>query len=318
MKRAATLLGLLIGLACMAFFIRSLSAHWAAFRSLTLGGATLIGVGCSLACYLITYLCSSRSWQLMLRILGISLGFRRCLQIISISQFGKYIPGNVGQHLGRIVLARTFRIDANQSIASMGLETFLLISAACVCSFAAIESLPMIFRLYGDSIKTNILIAAAFILLVVVVAVAVPWSRARLRLLAHIFLRSISLKTLFLSAQAMILHVVSFGLGGLSLWLAIGVMAGHAEPFSPSLIGIYAVAWLVGFVVPGAPAGLGIREALLVLGLTPLYGGVVAATATALFRLITIMGDGIGFALGLALRRGDGFVGHLRPDTSPK
>ena len=316
MKRAAALLGLLIGLACLAFFIKSLSTHWAAFRSLALGGPVLIGIGCSLACYLLTYSCSSRSWQLMLRVLGVFLSFRHCLQIISISQFGKYIPGNVGQHLGRIVLARTFRVDASQSIASMGLETFLLIAAASVCSLAAIESLPMISRLYGDSIKANILIAAALILLIVVVVVAVPWSRARLRPLIHILLRSISLRTLSVSAQAMILHMISFGLGGLSLWLAIGVMAGHAEPFSPSLIGIYAVAWLVGFVVPGAPAGLGIREALLVLGLTPLYGGGVAATATALFRLITIIGDGVAFALGLALRRGDGFVGHLRPDTS--
>jgi hypothetical protein len=32
------------------------------------------------------------------------------------------------------------------------------------------------------------------------------------------------------------------------------------------LTGLFAVAWISGFIVPGAPAGLGIREAILVTG----------------------------------------------------
>ena len=40
---------------------------------------------------------------------------------------------------------------------------------------------------------------------------------------------------------------------------------------TPNLLfhtGLFSLAWVVGFVTPGAPAGLGIRDAILVTGLT--------------------------------------------------
>lgn len=53
------------------------------------------------------------------------------------------------------------------------------------------------------------------------------------------------------------------GLLVVALCKSLAVASGVAK-----LIGIEAAAWLVGFVVPGAPGGLGVREAVLIAGLS--------------------------------------------------
>jgi len=54
---------------------------------------------------------------------------------------------------------------------------------------------------------------------------------------------------------------------------------------------IWPLAWLAGFVVIGAPAGLGVREALLIALLGHLLGSSNALLITILFRIILTLGD---------------------------
>ena len=62
----------------------------------------------------------------------------------------------------------------------------------------------------------------------------------------------------------------------------------------------FLTAWLAGFVVPGAPGGLGVREAILVAFLSAhLPTADVLAFALA-SRLVTTLGE-IVFALGASL-----------------
>jgi uncharacterized membrane protein YbhN (UPF0104 family) len=60
-------------------------------------------------------------------------------------------------------------------------------------------------------------------------------------------------------------------------------------------------AWLFGYIVPGAPAGLGVREAGLVALLGPMLGHGVVATAALLWRMASLAGDCIVFVIGLGL-----------------
>ena len=67
--------------------------------------------------------------------------------------------------------------------------------------------------------------------------------------------------------------------------------------------GLFSLAWVVGFVTPGAPAGLGVRDAIIVTGLTAVYGAGIAVGLTVLLRFVTISGDGLAFASGVLARR---------------
>jgi hypothetical protein len=60
----------------------------------------------------------------------------------------------------------------------------------------------------------------------------------------------------------------------------------------------FALAWILGFLAPGAPAGLGVRESIMLL----LLAGAAPEADLLLFvllaRVVTMLGDAICFAVG--------------------
>ena len=104
-----------------------------------------------------------------------------------------------------------------------------------------------------------------------------------------------------------LLHAGFFIIGGLLLLLVTYIILGPVVSLEywPALISLFAASWMAGMITPGAPSGIGVRETVLVLGLsvvTPLAGAVVIAT---LLRLLTIGGD-VLFALLNSIGEGKG------------
>jgi hypothetical protein len=67
----------------------------------------------------------------------------------------------------------------------------------------------------------------------------------------------------------------------------------------PLAIGAFALSWVAGFLVPGAPAGLGVREGVLIALLSPSVDGALPIVLG--FRLATTLGDFLSLGLGWAL-----------------
>jgi uncharacterized membrane protein YbhN (UPF0104 family) len=55
------------------------------------------------------------------------------------------------------------------------------------------------------------------------------------------------------------------------------------------IVGLYALAYAIGFLVPFAPAGIGIREAILVAGMSTLISTEEAIVLASLNRIIYII-----------------------------
>lgn len=300
MKRFASLAGGLLALLCLGFFVHALGEHWSGIRNIPLGAKAYGGMAAALALYSATYLTSAKSWQLLLHSLGSPLDYRRCLGILTISQFAKYLPGNVGHHFGRVLLARRVGVGMDVSVTSVGLDTVLAVSAAAFCALGAIQLLPEIGARYGFALGRNAAIAAIASAIVIGTALAFPVLRNHLAWAMRRCRNLVARGNRVRSAAAWFQYVINFALGAAALGCISAALVLQAPPGLSNLMGIYAVAWLIGFLVPGAPAGLGVRETLLVLGLSPLLGQDVAAATTALFRIVTVAGDGIVFALGWA------------------
>jgi hypothetical protein len=81
-----------------------------------------------------------------------------------------------------------------------------------------------------------------------------------------------------------------------------------ALPFA-AWCGWLALAWVVGYVTPGAPGGLGLREAVLVLGLSPVVGDAEAMAVALAYRLVTIVADALLAGGGFLLRHEAGESG---------
>jgi hypothetical protein len=83
---------------------------------------------------------------------------------------------------------------------------------------------------------------------------------------------------------------VGWASAGTGVWLLMNALSRPA----PTLVfatGAYALAWLVGFVVPFAPSGLGAREATLIGLLAPRFGVGPAATVAVVVRFANVVGD---------------------------
>lgn len=213
------------------------------------------------------------------------------LAIYARTQIYKYLPSNVLHMVGRYVEARA----AGASHAALGVAQVaeLALLSAAGALVAAVLALPLLLeqaQAYGIGGWVLPLVIAAGVVTVGIIGIVVsrlPTPVGTLRRLAPRGLVAFALYVLFMLGSAGLAWAVAASLGG-------------SAPVE--IVGITAAAWLVGFLVPGAPGGLGVRDAVLIAGLTA--AGVPGATAIALgHRIITTLGDTLIALAGFALKR---------------
>lgn len=108
------------------------------------------------------------------------------------------------------------------------------------------------------------------------------------------------LKTLMFASM---LYLTAFIAVGLLMDMHARLLFGAQTSHIYMLTVIFAWSWIAGYITLGAPAGLGVREAVLVSALTPLYGASVAVGLTLSLRVATTLGDLMIFLITLFLSR---------------
>ena len=63
------------------------------------------------------------------------------------------------------------------------------------------------------------------------------------------------------------------------------------------IIGIFSFSWLIGFITPGAPGGLGIREAILMFFLDGIASADAVTSAAMINRIASIFGDMLAYGI---------------------
>ena len=290
-------LGAIVSLCAGLYFIRAIASNWQSFTLGQVGPHLFALMGGALLLYLATYLAATRAWQLGLRVMGEARSFAALAGILMLSQFAKYLPGNIGHHVGRVLLAQRAGLPMDITVASLLLDMVLVVLAGVFCSLPAFALLVEAARAHGAAAQRTVWLALPLLAAVALAVLALPAVRRRISPpLARLgAIRSMS--GLSKIVQAWASHCLSFLLGASALYLLCRILPEAALP-SPGwldVVGIYAAAWLLGFLMPGAPAGLGIRELVLLLGLSPLLGEQPAVTAAAALRLVTTVGDGVAF-----------------------
>ncbi len=89
----------------------------------------------------------------------------------------------------------------------------------------------------------------------------------------------------------MLLATISTLFGGLVIFLLADLFDNVNSVSYLQYTAGFALAFLAGFVVPGAPGGIGIREYSFVLLFQNQLGEGIALQVILLFRLISILGD---------------------------
>lgn len=304
MKRVLLLLGsiaLIVSVVYVGFevyrnFEELPSIHWS-FSSLS---AVLVAI----FTYSFALFVWSIGWALMLRGMGENIRILSTFVIVGVSQISKYIPGNVAHHVGRLALARNHGLSISRVSASMFLELCMLVAASGSCALIAlgISGAQIVYQQQGIGlIGILTLITVAFLL---PLCVAFAFQRQQPAIVFKRFPESqLVPPKLKVYAINFTSHFVSFMLhGAVIVVLAHGVFGFETIDFWLA-VGIFSLAWLAGFVTPGAPAGMGIRDAILVAGLSLIHPAADAIALAALHRMTTVVGDISVFLIALCLGR---------------
>lgn len=289
-------IGSLLAVAGLAFLIVFAVRHAADLPPLRWTVRTVAASLAALGLYSLTLLSSAVAWHLLLLSLGERSRLPLALPVFLVSQAAKYLPGNVGQYVGRVVLGQGAGLTAGGIVLSLVLEAAGAVLAGTAVAAAAFPSAeaPAPWRFAAAGLGAGAAVGGAAL------AAGSRRFRSRFRLPALPDAPGRRAGAWIAGTGLYGLNFVLFAAA--AALLARGPLASSAAPL-PQLAAVFAAAWIAGFVTPGAPAGLGVREAVLVGGLQPLCGPGVALGLPLVFRLLTTLGDGLGFAAGMLLRR---------------
>jgi glycosyltransferase 2 family protein len=276
------LVGVVAGLAL------AVRSQWDAITDLDWAGAwpTLLG---SAALFAVAPLAQASTSWIILRRLGAQAPFGETMAIWANSYVLRYAPSGALALVYRVRERDRVNATREQILASEAYENLGSMTAgacALLIGFAALGTFPPWLGL-------------AVAVPVVIVAVAVrPKFLGRF---VQAFLGRYGIDTPLLRGRQLIVVV----LVNLAAWLATGLgflalLNGLTDEHSPGLLwalATYSVGYLVGFVTPFLPGGLGAREGTLVAVLAPRYG-VGSATGIALAsRLAVTLGEAIAVCL---------------------
>lgn len=288
-----------------AYFLRELVRRFADIPPIDWGPATVAVFILAAAGIAMTSALIGLMWMLLLRDQSIRLPLGKAMQIVAISQIGKYLPGNVGHFAGRAVMGRTAGVPMGVTAGTLLIEmAWTLAIGAGFSALALLFYLDSSARLSLPPVGIPELGAVAALLL------AGPWLgiHAVNRLAPGLSARVGGGKPLApprlgtALAVSVLLTVCFFILGVVLQLQAIWFFQVEQAPLLP-LTFLFAAAWLVGYVVPGAPGGLGVREAMMLVLLTPVVGAGAAVGLGISMRLVTLAGDGLAFLAGIVSKR---------------
>jgi hypothetical protein len=228
----------------------------------------------------------SQAWRQILKGQKLPISSKRLFFIYSESNLGKFLPGNSFQFLGRYRKAQELGLDKHAALLSMGIEVTLL----CIAAFiAALPGVLVYWNRFFSFLESRGFVWVVTILVLGLVGSSFYILRTKLGSWyqgAKEFLVPRNL------AKALVVHFTFFIL----LAFQMDLIVNHCWEFSHPVgwIGFVpgvATAWLIGFLAPGSPAGLGIRELILFAFFAPVLGSGFAALLLILIRLINVAAD---------------------------
>ena len=97
---------------------------------------------------------------------------------------------------------------------------------------------------------------------------------------------------LFLNiSKVYLFYFIFFLIAGLLLVVIVNIFLDINFIITAKLIVIFSIAWIAGFIIPGAPGGIGVREAVIIFFITPIIGEAQSIAVAIALRFITLLGD---------------------------
>lgn len=234
-------------------------------------------------------------------ITGTRLPFTEIAFVMAKSNLLKYVPGNIFQYIGRNEIA----VKRELKHGEVGMATVLevvtnLLAAMLLGGIFYFDGFQKVVIQFGKELLSIMLVGIVGLAIVLVVL----WNKKKsvIKKYTDILKKRKNIITvlknlLFFACNAL----VNAGFYIVTLASVLGMNFDLKEVYI--LSGAYILAWITGFVIPGAPGGIGIREFVMTLLIPQSVNSQLILLGLVIYRFINILGDVIGFLLAGVLVR---------------
>lgn len=263
-------------------------------------------MGASILMALLSLFVFSSCWRLIISTFGYEISFGKAFRISFLSNLGRYIPGKVWQLFGMLYLAKKEGIPNIKAAASLALVQLFAIPASLLVYVIAAQFEPSImtgkisFMGSGSARLIGAMMLAWCALLVIY--------PQPIYQLANALLRRFGRKGDLMppdKSVALLLLVGYFAVWifyGLAFWLLLLSILGESAPSPVAAIGLFNLAYQIGYLALFAPGGFGPRELVMAELLSPMVGPIAPAIAI-LARLWSVVIESIAAAVALSIRK---------------
>jgi hypothetical protein len=249
------------------------------------------------------YLILPYVWKLILSGSGLSIRYLDAVGIIGRTQIAKYLPGNIFHFINRTALANTYQISSEATVLSMAVETSTVVVAAIMLTAIGIwlnvlpPALLVNYIISGNGYYILFIIGiglAGILVLLLVGNIQTYIDKLR----PYINLRVYVIAVILVSSHLFI--------SGPVIYRLTGQYIGEAPTVTWYSISFgFTVAFFLGFIVPGASGGIGIREVVFISLFGDSFGKGYAAGIIVFIRMLTILTDLFVYFLFLWITRGE-------------
>lgn len=220
----------------------------------------------------------ARAWWQILLFFDVEVDWKWAVKTYGLSQLAKYVPGNIFHLAGRQTLGMSAGVGAIQLAKSTIWELGLMAVCGTLFGFLA---LPMVWPRWTILVSIALFVSISTVLFILL----------QILFSGSIFFAA-ALQMIFLAMSS----VVFIGT------LSIASQSSALIPALPALCGAYVIAWLAGLITPGAPAGVGVRELVLLFLLGSQISQADLLLAVVLGRIVTVLGDLLFFIASFILK----------------
>jgi len=251
----------------------------------------------ALVVLVMTHVGGSFFWHKILLILSLKIPFKESFRIFVISNFGRFIPGVILHYAARVYLGKKIGLGVKEGILSVFLEAYYTFAGGVIVSILA---LPILSNFISLIWLLPISLTLIFLILVLpprtifdlaskipILGKKIPIAGFQVKYWEHYFLIGISAGLFLLNGMAFFLLASTF----------------IENPFSRifTLTGLFSSAWLVGFLTPVAPGGLGVTDLSFAYLLTTYYNFPLASFLAVAYRFGLLVTEGVVFLFVIKL-----------------
>lgn len=249
------------------------------------------------------------AYRFLLRHLGSRLTFSAAMTVVWLPQLGKYVPGKVTALLGAVWMMGRYGVPTARAAKTVCVVVLLSILLGMMIAVPLTLWEPV----------SRMLPLGWLWCIVFIVGGMVALHPKVLNLILHL-----PMKRMGITTDAEPVRMRDYGppaaflalnwlLTGMGMWFVTRSMAGAEVRWIPILVSAVALAITTGFLAFFSPSGLGVREGVLLIVLTPLVGN-AAAAVTILMRLTHMFVDVTLAGVSLVIMRFAGRKSEVKSD----